>query len=138
MARTQPYPVCNFLVEWGGTSMGFAEIDGLSSEIETVAYREGSSKTLSPVKIASLSKVSDVTLKRRTRGRLPNCINGLTYSAAASILRVTLSSHCSMKRTSRSCVGFSRPAVPGESAGRDWALIPARSRLKNSSSVAND
>ena len=64
MARTQPYPVCNFLVEWGGTSMGFAEIDGLSTEIETVDYREGSSKTLSPVKIASLSKVSDVTLKR--------------------------------------------------------------------------
>ena len=64
MARTQPYPVCNFLVEWGGASMGFAEIDGLSTEIETVDYREGSSKTLSPVKIASLSKVSDVTLKR--------------------------------------------------------------------------
>jgi len=44
--------------------MGFAEVDGLSTEIETVDYREGSSKTLSPVKIASLSKVSDVTLKR--------------------------------------------------------------------------
>lgn len=64
MARTQPYPVCNFLVDWGSPIVGFAEVDGLSTELETVDYREGSSKTLSPIKIPSLSKVSDITLKR--------------------------------------------------------------------------
>jgi phage tail-like protein len=64
MARTQPYAACNFQVDWGGNSLGFAEIDGLSTEIETIDYREGSSKTLGSVKIASLSKVSDVILKR--------------------------------------------------------------------------
>jgi phage tail-like protein len=64
MARTIPLSVCNFQVDCGGLTLGFAEVDGLSTEIETVDYREGSSKTLSPVKIASVSKVSDVTLKR--------------------------------------------------------------------------
>ncbi len=64
MARTQPYPVCNFLVDCGVPIRGFAEVDGLSTEIETVNYREGSAKTLSPIKVASLSKVNDITLKR--------------------------------------------------------------------------
>ena len=64
MARSQPYPVCNFQVDIGGLVLGFAEVDGLATEIETVEYREGSSKLPSPVKIASLSKVTDITLRR--------------------------------------------------------------------------
>lgn len=64
MARTQPYPVCNFVVECGAPIVGFAEVEGLSTEIETVNYREGASVTPSPVKIASLSRVADITLRR--------------------------------------------------------------------------
>jgi phage tail-like protein len=64
MARTQPYPVCNFLVDCGTPTNGFAEVDGLSTEIDTVDYREGAFKTDSPIKVASISKVTDITLRR--------------------------------------------------------------------------
>lgn len=38
-----PLPKFHFLVDWGGTKIGFAEVSGLSFETEVIEYREGSS-----------------------------------------------------------------------------------------------
>ena len=59
-----PLPVSHFLVEWGGNSIGFTEVSGLSQEIEIIEYREGSSPVHSPVKMPGQAKYSNVTLKR--------------------------------------------------------------------------
>jgi hypothetical protein len=38
---TNPLPVFHFLVEWGGTRVGFTEVSGLEEEIGIIEYREG-------------------------------------------------------------------------------------------------
>ena len=59
-----PLPKFHFLVEWGGSRIGFTEITGLSVETETIEYREGSSPEYSVVKMPGMRKFSNITLKR--------------------------------------------------------------------------
>lgn len=64
--RTSPYSAFNFLVEFNGQdiSAGFAEINGIGTEITMAEYRDGTDKQNHVRKVPNLYKVSDVTLKR--------------------------------------------------------------------------
>ena len=59
-----PLTAYHFLVEWGGSRIGFSEVSGLDIEIETTVFREGSSPVDSERKIPGLRKFSNITLKR--------------------------------------------------------------------------
>ena len=61
---THPLPAYHFLVEWGGTRVGFSEGSGLEIEIPAIEYREGSDGESSARKIPGLQKYTDITLKR--------------------------------------------------------------------------
>ena len=62
--RPHPLPAYHFLVNWGGASLGFTEISGLSMETEVIEYREGSSPQNSTIKMPGLQKFGNVVLKR--------------------------------------------------------------------------
>lgn len=66
MAATYPLPKFHFLVEWGGSRVGFSEVTGLDMQVEAIEYREGSSPTFSKIKMPGLAKFSNITLKRGT------------------------------------------------------------------------
>ncbi|MGE5673331.1 MAG: phage tail protein [Mycobacterium leprae] len=73
--RDRPYSQFNFLVDLGtGDTVtavaGFQEISGLGMEITTAEYRTGNDPNNSPMKINTLYKVPDVTLKRGVIGAL--------------------------------------------------------------------
>jgi phage tail-like protein len=69
--RDNPYAGFNFEVDLGdGHVAGFSEVSGLSIELQTIAYREGSDKRNVVRKLPGLAKVSDVTLKRGVVGSL--------------------------------------------------------------------
>ena len=62
--KNYPLPKFHFVVEWGGTRIGFTEVTGLEFETEVIEYREGSYKTYNKTKQPGLTKYSDITLKR--------------------------------------------------------------------------
>jgi phage tail-like protein len=64
--KTYPLPKFHFLVDWGGTRVGFTEVSGLDFETEVIEYREGSSPTYNKKKQPGLTKYSNITLKRGT------------------------------------------------------------------------
>lgn len=66
MAATYPIPKFHFLVQWGGTRLGFSEVTGLDIQVEAIEYREGSSPDYSKIKMPGLHKFSNITLKRGT------------------------------------------------------------------------
>lgn len=63
---TYPLPKFHFLVQWGGTRIGFSEVTGLDIQIEPIEYREGSSPQYSKIKMPGMQKSSNITLKRGT------------------------------------------------------------------------
>lgn len=64
--KNYPLPKFHFLLEWGGTRVGFTEVSGLDFETEVIEYREGSSPTYNKTKQPGLTKYSNITLKRGT------------------------------------------------------------------------
>ena len=73
--RDRPYAQFNFLVDLGtgeteGPEAGFQECSGISMSVDVIEYRNGNDKENSPRKLAGLSRVSDVTLKRGIIGSL--------------------------------------------------------------------
>ena len=64
MSNQNPLPVFHFIVEWGGTRIGFTEVSGLNIEVETIAYREGNSPEFHLSKMPGLHKYASVILKR--------------------------------------------------------------------------
>lgn len=64
--KNYPLPKFHFMVDWGGTRIGFTEVTGLNFETEVIEYREGSSPVYSKTKQPGLTKYSDVVLKRGT------------------------------------------------------------------------
>jgi phage tail-like protein len=60
------YPLAkfHFMVDWGGTRIGFTEVSGLSFETEVIEYREGSQKDYHKTKMPGLTKYGNITLKR--------------------------------------------------------------------------
>lgn len=59
-----PLPKFHFLLEWGGSRIGFTEVTGLGVETEVIEYREGVSPEYSKLKIPGMQKYGNVTLKR--------------------------------------------------------------------------
>jgi phage tail-like protein len=59
-----PLPKFHFLVQWGGSRIGFTEVTGLTIENEVIEYREGNSPEYSKVKMPGLHKFGNITLKR--------------------------------------------------------------------------
>lgn len=62
--KNYPLPKFHFLVDWGGSRIGFTEISGLSFETDVIEYREGGSPNYSKTKQPGLTKFSNITLKR--------------------------------------------------------------------------
>lgn len=61
-----PLPKFHFLVQWGGSKVGFTEVTGLDFQVEPIEYREGSSPEYHKVKMPGMHKYSNITLKRGT------------------------------------------------------------------------
>lgn len=59
-----PLAAYHFIVEWGGTKIGFSEVSGLNIEHEVVEYREGSSPEFKSTKMPGMVKYSNIILKR--------------------------------------------------------------------------
>ena len=74
--RDNPYGAFNFLVSLGGgvdadhVAAGFSDVSGLETEIEYAEYRNGNDKLNEVRKIAGLTRVGEVTLKRGLIGDL--------------------------------------------------------------------
>jgi phage tail-like protein len=64
MASTYPLPVFHFIVNWGGTKVGFSEVSGLNIESQVIEYRDGVSPEYSSRKMPGLRKYANITLKR--------------------------------------------------------------------------
>jgi phage tail-like protein len=64
-ARALPYGAFNFLVDLGnGSSGGFSDVSGLTTETKVAEYRNGNEKTNFVHKVAGMYTTGDVTLKR--------------------------------------------------------------------------
>lgn len=59
-----PLPVFHYQVEWGGVSLGFSEVSGLSVETQMIEYRDGASPVYSTIKMPGIPKFGNITLKR--------------------------------------------------------------------------
>jgi phage tail-like protein len=59
-----PRPAYHFVVQWGGSNMGFSEVSGLAIHIEPIEYREGSSPDNTSIKIPGQAKFPNIVLKR--------------------------------------------------------------------------
>ncbi len=59
-----PSLVFHFRCEWGGSSVSFTEVSGLTQELQAVDYRTGDSLDYSMVKMPGLRKYNNITLKR--------------------------------------------------------------------------
>ncbi len=60
------YPLTgfHFEVEWGASRIGFTEVSGLDIASQPVVYREGSSKSATPMVMPGLREYSPIILKR--------------------------------------------------------------------------
>jgi phage tail-like protein len=70
MPDPTPYPLAkfHFVVEWGGSRVGFTEVTGLDIQVEAIEYREGNSNEYSKIKMPGMHKFSNITLKRGSVG----------------------------------------------------------------------
>ena len=92
--RDRPYLQFNFLVDFGsnGTTAGFQEVSGLTTEVTVTEYRNGNSKENSPIKITGLNKAGDVTLKRGIIGSLElyAWLNDIRNGSQSALRTVTI------------------------------------------------
>jgi phage tail-like protein len=63
-ATNYPFPKLHFLVDFGGSTVGFSEASGLTQEAAIIEYRDGSSPDFSMIKMPGIKKFNNVTLKR--------------------------------------------------------------------------
>ena len=59
-----PLPKFHFVVQWGGTRIGFTEVTGLEVTTEKIEYRDGASKEYHKVRMPGMQTFGDLTLKR--------------------------------------------------------------------------
>lgn len=64
MAATYPVSVFHYQVEWGGSRIGFTEVSGLTVELQSIDYREGSAPEYQVTKMPGIPQYSNITLKR--------------------------------------------------------------------------
>ena len=57
-------PAYHFVVQWGGTRIGFQEVSGLNIQADAVEYREGSNPESQPLKMPGQIHYSNIVLKR--------------------------------------------------------------------------
>ena len=62
--KNSPLVNFHFIVEWGGTKIGFSEVSGLIVEQEVLEYREGASPEYTTIKVPGMKKYSNIILKR--------------------------------------------------------------------------
>jgi len=62
--RDDPFRAFNFRIEFDGISGAFSEVSGLSSDGDSVDYREGTDIPLTVRKLIGLRKYGNITLKR--------------------------------------------------------------------------
>lgn len=60
------YPLSkyHFMVDWGGSQIGFSEVAGLSIEFAVIEHRNGNSPEQATIKMPGLKKYSNIILKR--------------------------------------------------------------------------
>ncbi|MEK6749771.1 MAG: phage tail protein [Pseudomonadota bacterium] len=61
-----PLPKYHFQVDWGGTKIGFTEVNGLEVSTDKIEYRDGASKEYTKVRMPGMQTYGDLTLKRGT------------------------------------------------------------------------
>ncbi len=61
---TYPLPKFHFLVDWGGTRIGFTEVSGLNIENKVLEYRDGVMPEYNKLKMPGMREYSNITLKR--------------------------------------------------------------------------
>lgn len=95
--RDRPYAQFNFLVDLGdgnteGPEAGFAEVSGLSMEVDVIEYRNGNSRENHVMKIPGLARVGNVTLRRGVIGSLAlwRWIDQLRNGDAGALRNVTI------------------------------------------------
>jgi phage tail-like protein len=59
-----PLPAFHFVVDWGGTKVGFSEVTGLNIEVQVIEYRDGFSPEYSMRKMPGIPKFGNITMKR--------------------------------------------------------------------------
>lgn len=60
-----PLPVFRFSVSWnGGESMEFAEVSGLTMEVQAIEYRHGMQRDPIAIQMPGLKKFTNIVLKR--------------------------------------------------------------------------
>jgi phage tail-like protein len=59
-----PMPAYHFIVEWGGTRLGFTEVSGLEISTDVVEYREGADPNQAAHKMPGLTHYKNIVLKR--------------------------------------------------------------------------
>lgn len=59
-----PIPKFHFMVQWGGTKVGFSEATGLDVENEVIEYRDGAMLEFTKLKMPGMQKYGNITLKR--------------------------------------------------------------------------
>ncbi len=64
MANAYPMPAYHFIVDWGGTSIGFSEVSGLNLEVDVVEHRNSASPEFHTQKMPGLLKYTNIILKR--------------------------------------------------------------------------
>ena len=59
-----PLPAFHFVVDWGGTNVGFTEVTGLTQELQAIEYRDGANKEFHVTKMPGIQKFNNLVLKR--------------------------------------------------------------------------
>src|SRR4030042_4787290 len=59
-----PLPAFHFMIDWGGSNLGFSEVSGLSIDQQVIEYRDGLSPDFSTIKMPGIRKFGNITLKR--------------------------------------------------------------------------
>lgn len=62
--KLYPLPKFHFIVNWGGSRIGFTEVSGLEFETEVIDYREGSDPLYNDRKLPGRTRYANITLKR--------------------------------------------------------------------------
>lgn len=64
MPRQCPPPAFHFIVEWGGTRIGFSEVSGLARENQMIECPDGESPECSTARTHGMRKSNTLTLRR--------------------------------------------------------------------------
>jgi phage tail-like protein len=97
--RERPYAQFNFQVDIeglpgpGDAKAGFQEVSGIGMEVTASDYRPGNYKENSPMKITTIHKVPDITLKRGVMGALElwNWLKDVRDGKQDQLKKVTIS-----------------------------------------------